>query len=406
MPTYAYQAINESGAVIKGTIEAESPDAAASHLAGNNLIPSRIRLQTATRPMALWGVIEQRLRPVRMIDLITFTKQFKTMLKAGIPMLSLLQSLEAQTEDAKLKSIIMLMRHEVAQGASLHDAFRQHPSVFSPLYCSMIRAGESSGALPEVLDRLIYILEHEHKIRTDMRSALQYPIMVLVFLGISFFVLLTYVIPKFATIFQRSGLELPFLTRICILFYNFMVHYWIFFVGLLLIGAVTIAYTLRTRAGRLAFDRARLMLPLLGPLFQKAAMARFAAIFAILQSSGVAILESMRILSGTINNRAIAGEFDQLMGRLEEGRGIAEPLRQSRFFSPMVVNMIGIGEEAGHLEEMLNDIAAHYDWELAYAVKRFSDALGPILIIGMAVIIGFFALAIYMPMWDLTQMVK
>lgn len=406
MPTYAYQAINESGATIKGTIDAETPEAAAAHLSGINLIPSKIRLQTAAKPSALLGAIEQRLRPVRIIDLITFTKQFKTMLKAGIPMMSLLRSLEVQTEDPKLKSIILAVSHDVSQGTSLHDAFQRHPTVFTPLYCSMIRAGESSGALPEVLDRLIYIMEHEHKIRTDIRTAFQYPIMVMILLGISFFVLLTYVIPKFSTIFQRSGLELPLLTRICIHFYDFMVDYWILFMGMVIIGAFAIGYALRTDAGKLALDRAKLMVPLMGPLFQKAVMARFSSIFSILQSSGVGVLDSMRILSGTINNRAIAMEFDQLTSRLEEGRGIAEPLRKSKWFSPIVINMIAIGEETGHLEEMLNDVAAHYDWELTYAVKRFSDSLGPILIIGMAIIIGFFALAIYMPMWDMTQMVK
>ncbi|MDA8138962.1 MAG: type II secretion system F family protein, partial [Desulfobacteraceae bacterium] len=397
MPTYTYQAINENGGIVKGTIEADTQEAVAAILSGNNLIPSRIRLQTAVKSSALMTSIGQRLRPVRMIDLITFTKQFKTMLKAGIPMLVLLQSLEAQTEDPRLKKIVLTMSHDISQGSTLHDAFSRHPDVFSTLYCSMIRAGETSGALPEVLDRLIYILEHEHKIRTDVRSALQYPMIVGILLAVSFFVLLTYVIPKFSTIFQRSGLKLPLLTQICIQFYNFMVHYWLIFIAIVLIAGIAVSYLLRTEAGRMAADRAKLMLPLLGKLFQKAAMARFASIFSILQSSGVAVLESMRILSGTINNRAIAAEFDQLMGQLEEGRGIAEPLRQSKFFSPIVVNMIAIGEESGHLEEMLNDIAAHYDWELSYAVKRFSDSLGPILIVGMAAIIGFFALAIYMP---------
>jgi type IV pilus assembly protein PilC len=135
-------------------------------------------------------------------------------------------------------------------------------------------------------------------------------------------------------------------------------------------------------------------------------MARFASIFSILQSSGVAVLDSMRILQETINNRAIAQEFDRLAERLEEGRGIAGPLRQSQYFTPIVINMTAIGEESGKLEEMLVDIAAHYDWELEYAVKRFNDALGPILIVGMATVIGFFALAIYMPMWDLSRVVK
>lgn len=270
----------------------------------------------------------------------------------------------------------------------------------------MIRAGETSGALPEVMDRLIYIMEHEHKIRTDIRTALQYPIFVMTFLGVAFFVLLTYVIPKFANIFERSGLTLPLLTRICIQAYRLLTTYGPILLVAAVVGGAALVYYLKTDEGRMFKDKLLLKLPLLGTLFTKAAMSRFASIFSILQSSGVAVLDSMRILQETINNRAIALEFDRLAERLEEGRGIAGPLRQSQYFTPIVINMTAIGEESGKLEEMLIDIAAHYDWELEYAVKRFNDALGPILIIGMAAVIGFFALAIYMPMWDLSRVVQ
>ena len=147
-------------------------------------------------------------------------------------------------------------------------------------------------------------------------------------------------------------------------------------------------------------------LPLIGPLFIKAAMSRFASIFAILQSSGVAILDAMKILSGTIGNAAISREFDQINERLEEGRGIAEPLKSARYFTPIVINMVAIGEESGNLDEMLSDVSEHYDSELEYSMKRLSDAIGPILIVGLAAVVGFFALAIYLPMWDLTKMVR
>ena len=222
----------------------------------------------------------------------------------------------------------------------------------------------------------------------------------------AFIVLLTYVIPKFSVIFTRSGLELPLLTRICIALYNFLLHYWP--VALSILAAtviVTVAY-LKTEKGRLRKDTLLLTLPLVGPLFNKAAMSRFASIFSILQSSGVAILESMQILSGTINNTAIAREFNKITERLEEGRGISGPLGQARFFTPIVINMTAIGEESGNMEEMLNDISAHYDDELEYAMRRLSDSIGPIMTVGLAAVVGFFALAIYMPMWDLTRVVQ
>jgi type IV pilus assembly protein PilC len=406
MPVYAYQAINESGVSVKGTIEADTIEAATGTLVDRGLIPSKVTAQTTSKSFATLSRILQRLRPINTMDLILFTKQFRTMIRAGVPMMILLQTLETQTEDKQLRQIIVTMRQEISEGASLYDAFRRHPRVFSPLYCSMVRAGEASGALPEVMDRLIYILEHEHKIRNDIRSALQYPIIVFSFLVIAFFVLLTYVIPKFSTIFTRSGIELPLLTRLCIALYNLLLSYW----GLVLIGVVAVSlfmfYYLRSNKGKMTRDTLLLDMPLLGPLLIKAAMTRFASIFSILQSSGVAVLESMYILSGTINNRAITREFNQITERLEEGRGISGPLRQSQYFTPIVINMIAIGEESGNLEEMLTDVAKHYDSELEYAMKRLSESIGPMMTVGLAVVIGFFALAIYMPMWELTRVVQ
>jgi type IV pilus assembly protein PilC len=406
MPTYSYRAINERGTTVSGTMEADSLDAATTMLVDGGLIPSKINISSGARQTVLLGFLSKWIQPVGMLELILFTKQFRTMIRAGIPMMQLLQSLETQTESPALKKIVVGMTQDISQGSTLHDAFKRHPRVFSPLYCSMVRAGEASGALPEVMDRLIYIMEHEHKIRTDIRTALQYPIFVMAFLGLAFFVLLTYVIPKFADIFERSGLTLPFLTRICIYAYRFVISYGLILAVAAVVGGVALGYYLKTDEGRLLKDKWLLKMPLLGKLFTKAAMARFASIFSILQSSGVAVLDSMRILQETINNRAISQEFERLTERIEEGRGISGPLRQSQYFTPIVINMTAIGEESGKLEEMLVDIAAHYDWELEYAVKRFNDALGPILILGMAAVIGFFALAIYMPMWDLSRVVK
>ncbi len=406
MPIYSYKAINESGATVTGTIEAESADTATGTLVNRGLIPSKVTDQKTGNPFAQLSIFLERFRSVKPQELILFTKQFRTMIRAGVPMMTLLQTLQTQTDDPMLKKITVVMSQDVSEGASLYDAFRRHPRIFSPLFCSMVRAGEASGALPEVLDRLIYIMEHEHKMKTDIRSALQYPIIVISFLVLAFFVLLTYVIPKFSVIFTRAGLELPLLTRICIIMYNFLVNYWVVILGAVILIAIALTYYLRTPEGRLNRDALLLNLPLIGPLFNKAAMSRFASIFSILQSSGVAVLESMQILSGTINNEAIGREFRKITERLEEGRGISVPLRQSKYFTPIVINMVAIGEESGNLEEMLNDVSSHYDDELAYAMKRLSDSIGPIMTIGLAAVIGFFALAIYMPMWDLTKVVR
>jgi type IV pilus assembly protein PilC len=344
--------------------------------------------------------------PVKPRDLILFTKQFKTLIQAGVSMIQILQILEAQTENKRLQRVISEISDDIKGGASLLRAFEKHRDIFSPLYCSMIQAGESSGALPDVLDRLIYIIEHEYKVKSEIKSAMRYPIIVLCFLGVAFFVLLTFVIPKFVSIFKKAGIDLPLPTKICMFLYTALSEYWI----VLLVGLVVIVLALsrlaRTENGRFLLDSFLIRAPLVGPLFVKSAMSRFASIFSILQSSGVTVLESIDILAETISNAAVTREFKRIKELLTEGRGISQPLRQARFFTPMVINMVAIGEESGNLDEMLHEIAVHYDTEVEYSTKGLSEAIGPILVVGLAAVVGFFALAIFLPMWDLTRMVK
>lgn len=406
MPKFAYQAINESGNTVSSVIEADSLEMVTSILTERGLIPSKVKEEGKNSQGATWASIKERLTPVKTKDLILFTKQLRTMLKAGVPILTLLQVLENQTENIRLKKIVSYIALDIKEGSTIYDAFRKHHTVFSLLYCSMIRAGESSGALPSIIDRMIYILEHEHKIKSDIKSALQYPAIVLIFLGIAFFVLLTFVIPKFVGIFLRAGLNLPLPTKICLLMHHALVTYWFLILGAAIGGIVFLIYYFRTDQGRYVRDSLFIKIPVIGPLFLKAAMSRFASIFAILHTSGVPVLHSLTILSGTIGNAAISREFEQIREKIEAGRGISGPLKSARYFTPMVINMVAIGEESGRLDEMLRDISAHYDDEVDYAMKRLSEAIGPILTVGLAAVVGFFALAIFLPMWDLTKMVK
>jgi len=405
MPKYSYEAINETGASVNGTIEADSLDAARTLLLNRGWIPSRVA--GASERAALlgvsWATLQQRVGGVSMQELILFTKQFRTMFLAGVPIMRLLEVLEVQVTNPKLKQIVTEISQDVREGSPLSDAMAKHPKTFNTLYRSMIKAGEASGTIPEVLARLIYILEHEHKIKSDVKSALQYPIIVVAALGIAFFVLLNYVIPRFVGIFARVGVELPWPTKVSLFLHRLLTDYW--FVSLaVLIGLVAgAAYYFRTEQGRYVLDAFLLRVPLLGPLFMKSAMSRFASIFSILQASGVPVMNSLQILSGTIGNTAIAREFDQVRDRVEEGRGISGPLSTARYFTPMVIQMVAIGEESGQLDEMLQAVSVHYDDEVAFAVKRLSDAIGPVLVVGLAFVVGFFALAVFLPMWDLTK---
>jgi len=405
MPTFSYKAINEVGVTLTGTMEAESPDQANASLMERGYIPVRVREERAAGSVK-WEELSLMFASISTAELILFTKQFRTMLRAGIPILTLLQTMELQSDNPLLKKTVARVAEDIKGGASLHEALRKHPKVCSPLYCSMVRSGETAGALPDVLERLTYILEHEHKVKSDVKAAMFYPLIVICFLSVAFIVLLTFVIPKFADIFLQAGIDLPLPTRICIAMYNFLANYWHFLSGGLALAAVLLWRYFKTDPGKLARDTWLLKIPLIGKLMVKGAMSRFASIFAILQASGVSVLESIQILINTIGNAAIAREFTKIREKLEEGRGIAGPLKAARYFPPMVINMIAIGEESGNLDEMLREISNHYDYEVEYATKQLSDALGPILTLALAGVVGFFALAIFLPMWDLTKMVR
>jgi type II secretory pathway component PulF len=404
MPSYNYQAINESGKNVTGTLEAESVDAATSIILGRGLIPSKLSQTQVTSSDDWWTKIKSIGGTVKVSDLIIFTKQFRSMLGAGVPILRLLQVMELQTESPGLKEAIAKIVQDIRQGSSISEAFEKYPKIFSPLYCSMIRAGEISGNVPSVLDRLIYIIDHEAKLKSDIKSALRYPMIVVIALVIAFIILLTFVVPQFASMFSKSGLVLPLPTKIAMLLHSYLKNYWYLILTAIAITVFGLSTYFKTENGRLMKDTFLLELPILGPLFKKAALSRFASIFAILQTSGVPVMQSLGILSVTIGNAAISKDFDYVRDRIEEGAGISAPLKSAKYFTPMVVDMIAIGEESGNIDEMLREITKHYDDEVEYAVKGLADAIGPILIVGLAAVVGFFALAIFMPIWDLTQL--
>ena len=402
MPKYIYEAINENGDTASGTLEVESVEVANSILISRNLIPSKIKEQSKPGDnhwlQAILGT-----GTVKVMDLIMFTKQFHSMLVAGIPILRILSILEDQTESKSLKITISKIIQDINQGLSLSDALDKYPKIFSRLYCDMIKAGEISGSVPIVLDRLIYIIEHEAKVKSDIKSAFRYPLIVLIALGGAFIVLLTFVIPQFASVFSHAGITLPWPTKFAMLLYIFLSHYWYLIIGAIVITVFGMISYFKTRNGKFVRDSFLLEMPIVGPVFKKAALSRFASIFAILQTSGVPIMQSLTILSATMGNEALTRSFDHIRERIKEGAGISAPLKSAKYFTPMIVDMVAIGEESGNIDDMMRAVAKHYDDEVEYAIKGLSDALGPILIVGLAAIVGFFAFAIFMPMWDLTQ---
>lgn len=406
MAVFSYQASDPTGRMRSGTLTADTAKEALGRIADSNLVPVDLQLVGSSS-----GGILSRLRthhlPVPPTDLIIFTKQLNTMVRVGIPMTQAFGILRDQTEQPRLRRLAGIIRDDIEAGSSLSEAAGKHSDVFSPLFCSMIEAGETSGTLPEVLDRLLYLIEHEAQVKGEIKSAMRYPVIVVGTLAVAFVVMVGFVIPRFVTFFDKQGLTLPLPTRICIAMSEFFTSYGIWvFLGLALSGLFGHFYFNRSDAGRLVRDRALISMPLIGPVLVKAAMSRFASIFAILQASGVLILDSLRILTQTVGNAAISSEFVKVRELLEEGHGVAGPLSSSKYFPPMLINMVKIGEESGRLDEMLRHVSEHYDGEIRHTIKKMTDAIGPILIISLTVVVGFFALAIYMPMWELTEMVN
>lgn len=387
-----------------GRLTADTLDEAMGQIADLNLVPIDLQ-RVGGGSGSVFTRLKTHYLSVPASDLIVFTKQLVTMVRVGIPMTQAFAILKDQTVQPRLRRLAGVIRDDIEAGSSLSAAAGKHSKVFSPLFCSMIEAGEASGTLPEVLDRLLYLIEHEAQVKAEIKTAMRYPFIVVGVLGVAFLVMVGFVIPRFVSFFAKEGLNLPLPTRICITMSEILTGYGIWIaLGTIGSGLLFHRYFNRTDRGRLIRDRSLLAIPLIGPVLVKAAMSRFASIFAILQSSGILVLDSLRILTETVGNAAISAEFVKVRELLEEGHGIAGPLSSSSYFPPMLVNMVKIGEESGRLDEMLRHVSEHYDVEISYTIKKMTDAIGPILIISLTVVVGFFALAIYMPMWELTQM--
>ncbi|MDE0860273.1 MAG: type II secretion system F family protein [Akkermansiaceae bacterium] len=404
MAVFSYQASDHTGEMHKGRLTADTLDDAMGQIIDLNLVPIDL-VRVGSSPGSVFSRLQTHYLPVPASDLIVFTKQLVTMVRVGIPMTQAFAILKDQTVQPRLRRLAGIIRDDIEAGSSLSAAAGRHSKVFSPLFCSMIEAGEASGTLPEVLDRLLYLIEHEAQVKAEIKTAMRYPFIVVGVLGVAFLVMVGFVIPRFVSFFDKQGLDLPLPTRMCITMSEILTGYGIWIaLGTIVSGLLFHRYFNRTDPGRLIRDRSLLAIPLIGPVLVKAAMSRFASIFAILQSSGVLVLDSLRILTETVGNAAISAEFVKVRELLEEGHGIAGPLSSSSYFPPMLVNMVKIGEESGRLDEMLRHVSEHYDVEISYTIKKMTDAIGPLLIISLTVVVGFFALAIYMPMWELTQM--
>lgn len=396
MPVYSYRARDGAGALVTGTLQGDSPDTVALELRGQGYTPVSINPHREKKKHSL-SVFSR----VSEEDIIVFSRQMATMIKAGIPFIRCLDTLEAQTPSKRLEGIIRDIKVDVERGASFSEALEKFPGVFSSLYVGMVRVGEEAGVLDEILDRLATLLEHEAVTKQRVKTAVRYPMIVVVTLTAAFFFLTSFVIPKFAAVYSSARVELPLPTRVLLWLSSAVINYW----WIILVGAVgafvALKLYVKTTNGRWLLDRLKLRAPLVGNIVRKAVMARFARIFATLYRSGIPVLHSLDVVTGTLGNVLVARAVDIIKEDVSEGSSLVAPMQRTGMFPPIVVQMVGVGEETGALDEMLNKVSDYFDSEVEYSIRNLSTTLEPVLLAILAGVILFLALGVFLPMWDL-----
>ena len=409
MPTYSYVAINEQGKEITGMLDAPDQGGATRALEAQDLMPVRIvegTQEARGKPAAAGALPAQvkRRRKIVMRDIIDFTRQLVTLLKAGVPILSSLETLAGQADNPAMTEILVQVSSDISSGMDLSAALGRHPKAFSELYVNAVKAGEAGGVLDEVLTRLSVVMRRDDEVRKSVKAALRYPMIVTTGMAVAFVIMVTVVVPKFAKIFAQVGMDLPLPTKLLIFIANFMQHYW--YILIISVGAIIVVVRryLATESGQRQFDALILKIPIFGPLVLKTAMTRFTSMFETLSRSGLPILQIFRIVSNTIGNKVIGEGLLKSAEGIEHGRGVSVSLAETGLFPPLVVRMISVGEESGAIDDMLGNISEYYDAEVKNAVEGLTAMIEPLLTVGMGMMVLVLALAIFLPMWNMVNL--
>ena len=399
MPKYRYNTIDRSGRPYTGVLEADNMEAVRAKFTELNYHVVGITEVAASSSSS--GFLK-RLSRVKQKELVLFSRQFATMIDAGLSVLKCLDILQRQTKDAVLREALAAIRHDVNGGSNLTDALGKHPRVFSKLYVNMIRSAEAGGILDQILDRLATFLEKEEDMRQKVKSAMMYPIAVGIVAGVVMAVLMLLVLPQFKTIFHEMGItHLPVTTQMMLGLSSALKNYWYVFLVCIIGLYVGIKVYAKTETGALHIDRIRLQLPIFGDITLKVAVSRFARTFGTLISSGVPVLRALEITTDTSGNLVLAQIINRARVSVSEGEKISDPLMSSRFFPVMVTQMIAVGEETGRLDQMLVKVADFYEAEIDATLKGLASLLEPIMIVGLGVMVGFIAVSVITPIYTL-----
>ncbi len=402
MALYAWRGRNSRGEAISGQLEAMTENGVADQLMTMGVAPVHIAAVVASKEATTEGWLQRLNRkPVVVEDILIFSRQMYTLNKAGVPILRAFAGLEASSTKPAMVDMLKDIRASLDQGRELSAALARHPQAFGAFYVSMIRVGEMTGRLTEVFLRLNEHMEFERDVRERIKQAMRYPVFVLIAMAIAIVILNIFVIPVFAKVFAGFHAELPLITRGLLGFSAWMLAWWPLLIAMGVGVGMLVRSYIRTPAGRYQWDTRKLKLPIVGEIVLKATLARFARSFALSSQSGVPLVQALTVVAQTVDNAFIGSRIEQMRDGIERGESISRCAAATGVFTPVVLQMINVGEETGELDNLLFEIAGMYERETDYNIKGLSAAIEPILLAVIGVLVLLLALGVFLPLWNL-----
>lgn len=399
---FRYRGKDSTGSLQQGSLAAPTPDAAASELMRRGITPLAIEEQAESRSLSdQLGNMPLFRRRITLDELIVFCRQMHALTKAGIPLIRTMRGLAETTRSPVLAETLSDVTDRLEAGANMATAMQAHPRVFSDLFIAMIHVGENTGMLDDAFKRLSEILELERDTKRRLKQAMRYPLFVVVALFAALMVVNFLVIPKFSAVFNKLGADLPFLTQVLVGTSNFLLNYW--YIVLFAVAAIGLLVRnwKQTEQGRLTWDRYKLKLPIIGPLLELITLSRFSRNFATMLAAGMPVTHALTVVSDATDNAWIAVHIRDMRHGIERGESLLRTARNSGMFTPLILQMIAVGEETGSVDEMLYNVADFYDEDVDFGLKRLAESIEPILIVAMGILVLILALGVFLPIWDL-----
>ncbi|GAB1231830.1 MSHA fimbrial biogenesis protein MshG [Ferrigenium sp. UT4] len=406
MPVFNYKGrSNRGGELVQGTLEGADSGVIADQLLNTGITPTEIRISrnsstTKAQGQTLWQRLSQK-QTVDPLELMLFSRQMYTLLKAGVPIMRALAGLQESSQNPTFSAMLQDLRESLDSGRELSTAMRRHPKIFSPFYLSMVQVGEMTGMLDQTFLRLYEHLEFEKDMRERIKSAVRYPMFVVVAMAIALVIVNIFVIPAFAKVFEGFHTELPLMTKILMGFSNFMVASWPLLLAGLIGAVVAFRAWINTVDGRYKWDRYKLQLPIAGKIIMKGTLARFARSLALSFKSGIPIVQALNTVGMVVDNEYMRSKIEQMRDGVERGESILRTAHATGVFNPTVMQMIAVGEETGDLDGLMFEVAGMYEREVEYEIKTLSAQIEPIMIVALGALVLVLALGIFLPMWDL-----